>query len=44
MLTLGHRGGCRGGKIENTIPAFKRALRWADGVEMDVRVTGMVRL
>ncbi|WCN27372.1 glycerophosphodiester phosphodiesterase family protein [Thermococcus kodakarensis] len=38
VLTLGHRG-CRG-KIENTIPAFKRALRWADGVEMDVRVTG----
>lgn len=38
VLTLGHRG-CRG-KLENTLPAFKRALRWADGVEMDVRVTG----
>ncbi|AMQ19137.1 glycerophosphodiester phosphodiesterase family protein [Thermococcus peptonophilus] len=36
VLTLGHRG--VRGKLENTVPAFKRALRWADGVEMDVRV------
>ncbi|MBP1912017.1 glycerophosphodiester phosphodiesterase family protein [Thermococcus stetteri] len=42
VLTLGHRG--FRGRLENTIPAFRRALRWADGVEMDVRLTGDGRL
>jgi glycerophosphoryl diester phosphodiesterase len=37
-LVLGHRG--FRGRIENTIPAFRRALRYADGVELDVWSTG----
>ncbi len=40
-VILGHRGGFRGPPIENTPPtAFRRALRYADGIEFDVRVTG----
>ncbi len=35
---LGHRG-CRG-RLENTLPAFRRALKYADGIEFDVRMTG----
>jgi glycerophosphoryl diester phosphodiesterase len=38
VLTLGHRG--FRGRLENTLPAFKRAIQRADGVEMDIRVTG----
>jgi glycerophosphoryl diester phosphodiesterase len=38
IFILGHRG-IRGG-LENTVPAFRRALRYADGVEVDVRLTG----
>jgi len=38
MLLLGHRG--FKGPLENTLPAFRRALRHADGLEFDVRVTG----
>ena len=34
---LGHRG--FKGPLENTLPAFRRALGYADGVEFDVRVT-----
>ncbi|MCD6372211.1 MAG: glycerophosphodiester phosphodiesterase [Thermococcus sp.] len=37
-LILGHRG--VRGPIENTLPAFRRAVRYADGVEFDVRITG----
>ncbi|WP_297535632.1 glycerophosphodiester phosphodiesterase family protein [Thermococcus sp.] len=36
-LILGHRG--FRGRIENTIPAFRRALKYADGIELDVRRT-----
>lgn len=39
---LGHRG--FRGPLENTLPAFRRALMYADGVEFDVRVTGDGRL
>ncbi|WP_258084766.1 glycerophosphodiester phosphodiesterase family protein [Thermococcus thermotolerans] len=35
---LGHRG--FRGRLENTLPAFRRALRYADGIEFDVRLTG----
>ena len=38
IFILGHRG-IKGG-LENTIPAFRRALRYADGIEFDVRLTG----
>jgi glycerophosphoryl diester phosphodiesterase len=38
VLLIGHRG-FRGG-IENTVPAFRRALRYADGIEFDVWKTG----
>lgn len=34
VLILGHRG--LKGKIENTLPAFRRALKYADGIELDV--------
>jgi len=37
-MILGHRG--IRGPLENTIPAFLEALRWADGVELDVRTLG----
>lgn len=37
-VILGHRG--FRGPIENTPTAFRRALRYADGIEFDVRVTG----
>lgn len=37
FFVLGH-GGTRG-PIENTLPAFRRAVRYADGVEFDVRIT-----
>ena len=37
-LLLGHRG--FRGRMENTIPAFRRALRYADGIELDVWSTG----
>jgi len=37
VFILGHRG-VRGG-LENTLPAFRRALAYADGVEFDVRMT-----
>ncbi|WP_297550197.1 glycerophosphodiester phosphodiesterase family protein [Thermococcus sp.] len=37
IFILGHRG--FRGKLENTIPAFKRALKYADGIEFDVRIT-----
>ncbi|WP_048149031.1 glycerophosphodiester phosphodiesterase family protein [Palaeococcus ferrophilus] len=37
-LIFGHAG-IRGG-LENTLPAFGRALRYADGIEFDVRTTG----
>ncbi len=37
LFILGHRG--FRGELENTIPAFRRALRYADGVEFDVRMT-----
>ena len=37
ILILGHRG--FRGALENTMPAFRRALRYADGVEFDVRTT-----
>lgn len=36
-IILGHRG--LKGPLENTLPAFKRALRHCDGIEFDVRVT-----
>jgi len=42
QLILGHRG--FRGRLENTMPAFKRALRYADGIEFDVRMTGDGRL
>ncbi len=38
IFILGHRG--LRGPLENTMPAFRRALKYADGVEFDVRVTG----
>ncbi len=38
IFMLGHRG--FKGPMGNTLPAFRRALRYADGVEFDVRVTG----
>ncbi len=34
---LGHRG--IRGPLENTLPAFRRAVRYADGIEFDVRLT-----
>ena len=34
---LGHRG--FRGSLENTMPAFRRALRYANGIEFDVRTT-----
>jgi len=34
---LGHRG--FRGELENTLPAFRRALQYADGIEFDVRMT-----
>ncbi len=34
VLLIGHRG--FRGELENTIPAFRRALRYADGLEFDV--------
>ena len=37
VFILGHRG--FRGPLENTLPAFRRALRYADGVEFDVRLT-----
>jgi glycerophosphoryl diester phosphodiesterase len=37
-LILGHRG--VRGRLENTLPSFERALKYADGVEFDVRLTG----
>ncbi|ASJ10085.1 glycerophosphodiester phosphodiesterase [Thermococcus sp. P6] len=37
-VILGHRG--FRGRIENTLPAFRRALKYADGIEFDVRLTG----
>jgi len=42
FILLGHRG--VRGPLENTIPAFERALRHADGIELDVRLTGDERL
>ncbi|CAI1491976.1 Glycerophosphoryl diester phosphodiesterase [Thermococcus nautili] len=42
QFILGHRG--FRGHLENTLPAFKRALRYADGIEFDVRLTGDERL
>ncbi|WP_099209988.1 glycerophosphodiester phosphodiesterase family protein [Thermococcus henrietii] len=42
QLILGHRG--FRGHLENTLPAFKRALKYADGIEFDVRVTADGRL
>ena len=42
QLILGHRG--FRGHLENTPPAFKRALRYADGIEFDVRLTRDGRL
>ena len=36
-LLLGHRG--VRGNLENTMPIFRRALRYADGIEFDVRLT-----
>ena len=39
---LGHRG--LKGPLENTLPAFKRALRHCDGIEFDVRATADGRL
>lgn len=38
FILLGHRG--FRGPLENTVPAFRRALRYADGIEFDVRLTG----
>ncbi|WP_232461958.1 glycerophosphodiester phosphodiesterase family protein [Thermococcus siculi] len=38
VFILGHRG--IKGPLENTLPAFRRALRYADGIEFDVRLTG----
>ncbi|NJE62362.1 glycerophosphodiester phosphodiesterase family protein [Thermococcus sp. 21S7] len=35
---LGHRG--FRGRLENTLPAFRRALKYADGIEFDIRLTG----
>jgi len=37
VFILGHRG--VKGPLENTLPAFRRALRYADGIEFDVRLT-----
>lgn len=37
IFILGHRG--FKGSLENTIPAFRRALQYAHGVEFDVRLT-----
>ncbi|NJE54957.1 glycerophosphodiester phosphodiesterase family protein [Thermococcus sp. 21S9] len=42
FILLGHRG--VRGPLENTIPAFRRALRHADGIELDVRITADGRL
>ncbi len=40
MLALGHRGLPGGNAVENTIPAFRRALeRGLDGVELDVQLS-----
>ncbi|WP_246454672.1 glycerophosphodiester phosphodiesterase family protein [Thermococcus camini] len=36
-LILGHRG--VRGRLENTLPSFERVLKYADGVEFDVRLT-----
>ncbi|WP_297457907.1 glycerophosphodiester phosphodiesterase family protein [Thermococcus sp.] len=38
ILILGHRG--FKGPLENTLPAFRRTLRYAEGMEFDVRMTG----
>ncbi|WP_297468254.1 glycerophosphodiester phosphodiesterase family protein [Thermococcus sp.] len=38
FMLLGHRG--FRGALENTLPAFRRALKYADGIEFDVRLTG----
>ncbi|NJE03452.1 glycerophosphodiester phosphodiesterase family protein [Thermococcus sp. MV11] len=38
VFILGHRG--FRGRLENTLPAFRRALQYADGIEFDVRLTG----
>ncbi|ASJ02427.1 glycerophosphodiester phosphodiesterase [Thermococcus profundus] len=38
VLILGHRG--FRGELENTLPAFRRAIRYAQGIEFDVRTTG----
>ncbi|WP_297481231.1 glycerophosphodiester phosphodiesterase family protein [Thermococcus sp.] len=38
FMLLGHRG--FRGVLENTLPAFRRALKYADGIEFDVRLTG----
>ncbi|NJF25944.1 glycerophosphodiester phosphodiesterase family protein [Thermococcus sp. Bubb.Bath] len=38
VLLIGHRG--FRGRLENTVPAFRRALRYADGIEFDVWETG----
>lgn len=37
LFILGHRG--FKGELENTLPAFRRALKYADGIEFDVRMT-----
>ena len=37
FILLGHRG--IRGHLENTIPAFKKALQYADGIEFDVMCT-----
>ncbi len=37
IFILGHRG--FRGPLENTLPAFRRALKYANGIEFDVRVT-----
>jgi len=42
VVLIGHRG--FRGELENTLPAFRRALRYADGLEFDVWSTGDGRI
>lgn len=41
-IILGHRG--VKGPLENTLPAFERAIKHCDGIEFDVRITADGRL
>ncbi len=41
-MLIGHRG--IRGRLENTLPAFRRAVQYADGIEFDIRSTEDGRL